>query len=60
MRLLAEALNAIGAALLQIAVGLLIEELTFGALVRLILAPRPDGKNKGRNNGDKGEGKCSH
>jgi hypothetical protein len=41
MRLLAEALNAIGAALLQIAVGLLIEELTFGALVRLILAPRP-------------------
>jgi len=60
MRLFTEAINVLGAVLLQIAVALLIEELTFAGLVRLILAPRPDGKNKGRNNGDKGEGKCSH
>jgi len=60
MRLFTEAINVLGAVLLQIAVALLIEELTFAGLVRLILAPRPAGKNKGRNNGDKGEGKCSH
>lgn len=60
MRLFTEAINVLGAVLLQIAVALLIEELTFAGLVRLILAPRPDGKNKGRNHGDKGEGKCSH
>jgi hypothetical protein len=61
MRLLTEAINVIGAVLLQIAVALLIEELTFAGLVRLILAPRPTtGKDKGRQNGDKGEDQCSH
>jgi hypothetical protein len=50
-----------GAVLLQIAVGLLIEELTFAGLVRLILAPRPEtGKDKGRNHGDRGENSCLH
>jgi hypothetical protein len=60
MRLFAEAMNVLGAVLLQLAVGLLIEELTFAGLVRLILAPRPVGKDKGRNNRSKGESKCSH
>jgi len=61
VRFVTEAVNILGAVLLQIAVGLLIEELTFAGLVRLILAPRPvDGKDKGRSNGDKGENKCSH
>jgi hypothetical protein len=56
MRLFMEAINVLGSVLLQLAVGLLIEELTFAGLVRLILAPRPStGKNKGRNHGDKGE-----
>jgi hypothetical protein len=59
MRLIIEAVHAMGAILLQIAVGLLIEELMFGGLVRLILAPRPaTGERKGRK--DTGEDRCSH
>ena len=42
MNLLSEAMNGLGAALLQL-VGLLpFEELTFGGLVRLLLARRPE------------------
>ena len=41
MHLLSEAMNGLGAALLPVAVGLLFEELTFGGLVRLMLAPWP-------------------
>jgi hypothetical protein len=56
MKLFSEAINVIGAVLLQIAVGLLIEELTFAGLVRLLIAPRPSArKNKGRTNEDNGE-----
>ena len=56
MRLFTEAINTLGTVLLQLAVGLLIEELTFAGLVRLILAPRPEtGQDKGRNNKDRGE-----
>jgi hypothetical protein len=52
MNLLAEAMNGLGAVLLQ-AVGLLLfEELTFGGLVRLLLAPRP-GAGRRRGSGDK-------
>ena len=59
MRLIVEAMHAVGAVLLQIAIGLLIEELMFGGLVRLILAPRPTtGERKGRK--DTGENRCSH
>jgi hypothetical protein len=36
-----DAASVVGAGLLQLALGLLIEELTFGGLVRLILAHRP-------------------
>ena len=41
MNLLNETMNGLGAALLPVAAGLLFEELTFGGLVRLLLAPRP-------------------
>ena len=35
-------LSSIGAVLLPISMLLLLEELTYGGLVRLLLAPRPD------------------
>ena len=41
MNLLAEAMSGFGAVLLPVAAALLLEELTFGGLVRLLLAPRP-------------------
>jgi hypothetical protein len=41
MKLLADAMNGLEAMLLPVAAGLLFEELTFGGLVRLVLAPRP-------------------
>jgi hypothetical protein len=42
MNLMAEAINGLGAALLPVVAGLLFEELTFGGLVRLLVAPRPE------------------
>ena len=41
MNLLADAMNGLGAALLPVAAALLFEELTFGGLVRLLIAPWP-------------------
>ena len=41
MELLVDAMNGMGVILLPVAAGLLLEELTFGGLVRLLLAPRP-------------------
>ena len=41
MNLLAEAMRGLVAALLPVAAALLLEELTYGGLVRLLLAPRP-------------------
>ena len=59
MKLLTElinVINAIGFVLLQIAIGLLSEELTFAGLTRLRIAPRQGtSKNKERTNGDTGE-----
>ncbi|HVZ83132.1 MAG TPA: hypothetical protein VG893_05610 [Terracidiphilus sp.] len=58
MNLLAEAMNGLGGVLLPVAAGLLLEELTLGGLVRLMLAPRPGtGKSKGHTN--RGGRKCS-
>ena len=58
MNLLAEAMNGLGAVLLQIVGLLLFEELTFGGLVRLLLAPRPGaGKRNGQNHRKDG-GRC--
>ena len=60
MNLLACALSGIQAALLPVAAALLVEEMTYGGLVRLLLAPRSDtGKPKGPTHAN-GGGKCSH
>lgn len=60
MNLLMEAVTALSALLLSVAAGLLLEELTYGALVRLLLAPRPQtGKHKEPNHKTEGD-KCSH
>ena len=58
MNLLTEATNALSAVLLPVVAGLLFEELTFGGLVRLLLAPRPSiGKRVELNHKNKtGEG----
>jgi hypothetical protein len=58
MNLLMEAMGGLGAVLLPVVAGLLFEELTFGGLVRLLLAPRPAiGKRVERNHKNKiGEG----
>lgn len=45
MTLLDEAARGLGAALLPVVTGLLLEELTFGGLVRLLLAPWPKTKS---------------
>ena len=41
MNLLGEAMSGLGTAMLPVAAALLFEELTFGGLVRLLLAPWP-------------------
>ena len=47
MDLLMEAMKSLGAVLLQVVAALLLEELTFGGLVRLFVAPRPGAGNGG-------------
>ena len=47
MTLLEEAANGLGAALLPVVAGLLLEELTFGGLVRLLIAPWPKTRKHG-------------
>jgi hypothetical protein len=42
MNLLAHTISGLEAVLLPLASALLLEELTFGGLVRLLLAPRPE------------------
>ncbi len=60
MNFLARAISDFEAALLPVAAALLLEELTYGGLVRLLLAPRTEtGKPKGPNHTN-GGGKCSH
>jgi hypothetical protein len=58
MNLLMEALVGWGAAFLPVAAALLVEELTIGGLVRLLVAPWPGaGKPGERKNKGKGDGK---
>jgi hypothetical protein len=58
MTLLTEAMGSLGAVLLPVAAGLLLEEMTLGGLVRLLLAPWPEtGKRNEHNHNQKGEGK---
>ena len=46
--------------LLPLSAALLLEELTYGGLVRLLLAPRPEtGKHQELHHGN-GGGRCSH
>lgn len=60
MTLLMDFMNTVSAALLPLAAALLLEELTYGGLVRLLLAPRPGSGNRGEPNHTKGDGQCSH
>lgn len=76
MTILDEAAHGLGAALLPVVTGLLLEELTFGGLVRLLIAPWPKSTKRGipggtsspqghspseRNQPERnGERKCSH
>jgi hypothetical protein len=46
--------------LFPIVTGLLLEELTFGGLVRLLLAPWPEHRKQGEHTNRKRGGKCSH
>lgn len=59
MNVLGEAMRGLGAVLLNVTALLALEELTFGGLVRLILAPRPGAGNHGEHNSKKGDGRCS-
>ncbi|MGD0904810.1 MAG: hypothetical protein ABR924_17880 [Terracidiphilus sp.] len=51
MNLLTEAMNGLGAAVLPVVAALLLEELTYGGLVRLLVAPWP-GSEKQRERGN--------
>jgi hypothetical protein len=57
MNLLTEAMNGLGAVLLPVVAGLLLEELTFGGLVRLLIAPWPGTGKDREHNKQKGESK---
>jgi len=59
MNWLSAAIAFVGPALLPIAAALLLEELTYGGLVRLLLAPRP-GNHKQASPEPKRGGKCLH
>ncbi|MGA2167800.1 MAG: hypothetical protein ABSG62_06270 [Terracidiphilus sp.] len=74
MNLLTEAISFLRAAVLPVATALLLEELTYGGLVRLLVAPWPGtGRReatsdrsssmeckRGEPNNEKGDEKCSH
>jgi hypothetical protein len=57
MHLLAEAMSDLGAAVLPVVATLLLEELTLGGLVRLLVAPKPDTGRLRERNHRRGEGK---
>jgi len=50
MNLLTEAMNGRGAAVLPVVAALLLEELTYGGLVRLLVAPWPGTEKRGERN----------
>jgi hypothetical protein len=60
MHWLMETWGGIGVILLPVAAGLLLEELTFGGLVRLLLAPRPETRKQKEPTYRKGGARCSH
>jgi hypothetical protein len=60
MTLLDEAARALGSVLLPVVALLLFEELTFGGLVRLLIAPWPKSRKPGERKHLEGDRKCSH
>jgi hypothetical protein len=60
MRLLADAMSGFGAALLPVAAALLFEELTFGGLVRLLIAPWPGTRKDGATQTGRGRAEQKH
>jgi hypothetical protein len=62
MAWLDEAARALGAAVLPVVTVLLLEELTYGGLVRLLIAPWPRTKthSERKHRSGNGERKCSH
>lgn len=57
MNFLTEAMSGLGAALLPVAAGLLLEELTLGGLVRLVMIPWSRAAQQTPHNQPKGEQK---
>ena len=57
MNLFTDAMSVLGGSLLPIVAALLLEELTFGGLVRLLIAPWPKPGNVKGLNHTKGDGK---
>ena len=60
MILFSDAMSGLGAVLLPVVAGLLLEELTLGGLVRLLLAPRPGTGKQDELRASRGGAKCSH
>jgi hypothetical protein len=59
MEMFAESLSVVGAMLLSVSCGLLLEELIFGGLVRLFFARRSGARVRGTRTGT-GEKPCLH
>ena len=57
MNLFADAMSCLGAMLLPFVAALLLEELTYGGLVRLLIAPWPGTRKQQEHNQTKGERK---
>lgn len=58
MNMLGALIAFLGPALLSLAAVLLLEELTYGGLVRLLLAPRPGNHKQESPQPKNGDGKC--
>jgi hypothetical protein len=56
MNLLSEAMGGLGGALLPVVAGLLLEELTLGGLVRLLIVSRPTAGKQLEQNRKRGDG----
>jgi len=57
MNLLTDAISCLGVVLLPLVAALLLEELTFGGLVRMLIAPWPGTSKHAEHNHPKGERK---
>jgi len=60
MTLFDEAANGLGSVLLSVVALLLFEELTFGGLVRLLIAPWPKSRKQEERKHLEGDRKCLH